>query len=537
MAYLQSLKGLPSEVVPLAKDRLLIGRLPECDLTVPSQAISRAHAAIVREGNSYFIEDLQSRNGTFVNGERVLGRRLLQDRDVVSLGKVVVFEFRATGEVTSAQREPQILSVMDTRSVAALTLVSPEAKLRALLEIVNCIGGALDLDEALQRILVALFRIFPQADRGLILLCGDRPGQLHVKAVHGRRGEPDITPFSTTIVRRAIERRESILSADALDDSAFDASQSIAQLHIRSVMCVPLLASDQQPLGAVELHTETQRGQFTREDLELLAAVASAAAVTVENAQLHRKLLAKERVERELELAWDVQRSFLPHSSPRIAGYSFYTFYEPARVIGGDYYDFVSLGPENLLCIVGDVCGKGMPAALLMARVCSEVRAHCPQSRDPADLLHRVNQALCSSPIEERFITLLALELQTTTHEIRFANAAHLLPIRRRADGSVELLGRGKVGLPLGIEPSAPYWTVSDRLEPGDCVVLLTDGITDATDERGETFGLEAVLEAIRQSPPSPAEIGAAVLGAVRQHAGAAPIFDDQALLCIMRAA
>src|SRR5262249_55371794 len=157
------------------------------------------------------------------------------------------------------------------------------------------------------------------------------------------------------------------LLADASSDAQFNMSQSISDFRIRSIMCVPLMSQAAKPMGIIQVYTEDRRHQFTQEDLDLLVSVASTAAIATENARLHEEILAKARIERELQFAAEVQRGFLPADWPEVPGYGFYAFYDAAYSVGGDYYGFIEL-PENRLAIsLGDVSGKGMPAAMLMA--------------------------------------------------------------------------------------------------------------------------------------------------------------------------
>ena len=331
-----------------------------------------------------------------------------------------------------------VMSKLDLSiGAASLRLGSnAETKLKALLEISQNLGKALAVKQVLPKLLDSLFTIFIQADRGFIVLRDPAGGRLVPKAVKYRRGDdPEMIRISRTIINEVMATKEAILSADAAVDKRFDMAESIADFHIRSMMCVPLINSEGAAIGVIQIDTVNQRNRFSREDLDVLASVASQAAFAVENAELHETLLREQALERELRVAHEVLRGFLPAASPRIPQYEFFAFYEPASQLGGDYYDYIPLSGGRLAVVVADVSGKGIPASLLMARLSADARYCLASEPTPAEAVNRLNRAFCEAGWEDRFVTLVLAVLDVQRNEVAVVNAGHLPPLLRRGRG------------------------------------------------------------------------------------------------------
>jgi serine phosphatase RsbU (regulator of sigma subunit) len=417
--------------------------------------------------------------------------------------------------------------------------VRPEVKLRAILEITRNLGTVLSLDDLLPKILDSLFKIFPQADRGFILLADESNNRLVPKAIKNRHDTGDDSlRISRTIVTQVMEDGKAILLADASADSHFNMSQSIADFRIRSIMCVPLVSSQtNRPLGIIQLHTEDRRHQFTQEDLDVLVSVASTAAIALENVRLHEDLLAQERIRRELQFAADVQRGFLPSDWPELPGYGFYAYYEAAYSVGGDYYGFIDLPEKGLAISLGDVSGKGMPAALLMARLSSDIRYAAITITDPGVAVRAVNRSLGEAGLNDKFVTLLFMVLNPNDHSLAMVNAGHMPPIIRKRSGEIVEISEEKAGLPLNVSPDLDYQYQSTTvaLEPGSTVLVYTDGVSEAMNPAGDLFGIERLRKTFQQAPSDPAEAGQAVIRAVRQFASGRHQSDDITLICFGR--
>lgn len=550
MACLQVLKGLnPGQLFPLDGEKFILGRHPDCDIVLDVGAVSRQHAQIVRENSAYFVEDLHSRNGTLVNGRAIDARYQLQENDRVKICDLLfTFHHGRPGDV-AAGRKPNdsdvALVVDDDETFAAPSTimskvdvsisdsgfrmaVRPEAKLRALLEITNNLSKTLSLDAVLPKLLDSLFKIFIQADRGLIVLREGEGKPLQLKAVRHRRPEAeDTVRISRTIVNQAMNSKEAILSADAASDARFDMSQSIADFRIRSLMCCPLIDSDGNALGVIQIDTVDQRSRFRQDDLEVLASVARQAATVIENANLHEAALRQERVERDLELAHQVQRGILPPGPPKIDGYEFYDCYESALQLGGDYYDYVELPGKRLAIVVADVAGKGIPAALLMAKLSADVRYCLASEPDLVVAVNRINSVISAGGWTDRFVTCAIAVLNLVEHEVTLVNAGHLPPLLRHFDGRVQPIGEERTGIPLGIDSDFLYEKTQMQLLPGDTMVLFTDGVSEAMNDDGHLFGIARIKEELAKPIGSVNALGKHVLESVREFVGRRAQSDD----------
>jgi serine phosphatase RsbU (regulator of sigma subunit) len=552
MAYLQLLKGSQPRRIEFEGDTLVLGRSPECGVVLDTGAVSRQHAQIVHKGERYFIEDLNSRNGTYVNGNRIDEPTELADNARVKICDYL-FTFhsepakRATPtlevEITDKGDSGTIMSTLDASTSTGLSglvaEVRPEVKLRAVLEITRNLGTVLRLEELLPKILDSLFKIFPQADRGYILLRDDAANRLIPKAIKNRReGGDDSLRISRTIVKKVLDNNQAILLADASSDQQFNMAQSIADFQICSIMCVPLVGQDNRALGIIQVHAEDRRHQFTKEDLDVLVSVASTATIALENARLHEDLLERERVQRELQFAREVQRGFLPSDWPEVPGYGFYAFYEAAHTVGGDYYGFIELPDGRVAISLGDVSGKGMPAALLMAHLASDVRFSATTAGDPAAAVRSVNRSLSEAGLADKFVTLLLMVLDPTKHTLSIVNAGHMPPMIRNRSGEVVEVGENKAGLPLNVspDPDYKYETISVALEPGATVMVYTDGVSEAMSPTGELFDQNGrLLDTFKNAPADPVQAGEAVIQQVRRHAAGVHQSDDITLICFGR--
>lgn len=559
MAVLQMLKGLnPGQIFALDGEKLVLGRHPDCDIVLDVGAISRQHAQIVVVGDNYFVEDLHSRNGTLVNGQLIEGRHRLQENDRLKIcdllftfhlnlpgsqlqaggvgargGALLVDDDEGTGPST-------VMSKLDiSSSDASLRMsVRPEVKLRALLELSQSLGKALALDDVLHKILDSLFKIFSQADRGFVVLRMTEGGPLVPKAVkHRRPGAEETIRISRTIVNQVMDSKEVILSADAASDARFDMSQSIADFRIRSMMCAPLIDSEGTALGVIQIDTLDQRSRFKQEDLDLLASVAQQAAITVENSQLHERALVQQRLERDLDLAHQVQRGFLPSGPPTIEGYEFFDFYDSALQLGGDYYDYVELPGGRLAIVVADVAGKGVPAALLMAKLSADVR-YCLASEPRPDLaMNRINTSFSSSGWQDRFVTMVLAVLDPQSHQVTILNAGHMPPYWRRASGELDTPSAVESGPPLGVADNFEYQPVVISLARGESLCMFTDGISEALNPSGDLFGLERLRDQVCGTTTGVQALGRQILDSVQKFVGTQPQSDDMCLACVGRIA
>lgn len=523
-------------VFELTKDVMVIGRNPDCDIVLAVGQISREHAQIVRQGDEYYIKDLRSRNKTFHNDTEVPPDRpvLLHNDDRIRICDFVgVFQADEAPEPDP----PTVMSTMLSQHGSAWQDQTAE-RLRVLLEITTTMSRTLELNALLPQILDSLFAVFKQADRGFVIFWDEQKKKYLPQATKTRRGTDEETPrFSKTILNKCLTEKQAFLCEDASADKSFNMAASISDFRIRSVMCAPLRTIEDKVLGVIQLDTQDRVKHFTPEDLALLVGVANQAAIAMENSQLHENLMQWQKAQRENELAKEVQRSFLPAAMPEIHGYEFFAHYQAARQVGGDFYAFVQLPDGRWVIGVGDVAGKGIPAALMMARFTGDMRFALIAESDPVTVVVRLNQLMQTAGLADRFITFVLVILDLNKHELTCVNAGHVPPIIRRcATGQLEEVACGDLnGLPLGILEDSVYESCTTPLYPGDAVVLCSDGILDAQDVKETGFGMERYRTTIKGYSGAPGQIGQFVIRTVLQHATNPDQFDDMTLVCFGR--
>ncbi len=558
MAFLSThIEGRGMERFELASGETSIGRHPECDIVVDAGAVSRYHAKVVRQGDEFLVEDSGSRNGTFLNGQLLTAPQVLQEGDRVRISDVELMFHRETtpefarggSEMTFDGSSFGIVMVDDhdtktapgakvefraTESGLKMTATA-EAKLTALTQINRNLTGALALDDVLPKILESLFEIFPAADRGFVVM-ENAEGVLVPKWVKLRyqRDETETVRISRTIVRRAMESGEALMSFDAMDDSRFDSSDSIADFSIRSLICAPLLDDGGNAIGALQIDSTRGRGQFREEDIDLLAGVAAQAGILINNARMHEQALRQQEVEQDLKLATEVQQAFLPQRPPDADGFRVRSFYRAAHHIGGDYFDYIHLPDGRVAIIVADVVGHGVAAAMYMAKLSAECRFCLASDRDYGKAIGRLNDRMSRLHVE-RFVTLLVLVIDPGRDKVTVVNAGHMPPIlRRAADGKLSEPGADRSGLPIAIDEGMEYLPVEFAMGRGDVAVLYTDGLNEAMDSGDREFGTEKIRALVAEG--GDAEVMKdRIVGSVFDHIGQAIPIDDMCLVVVER--
>lgn len=527
---------------PLRNTISIMGRDAGCDIVVQAEAASRRHAMIVRSGDAYYVEDLNSINGTFLNGKRVRQRTRLDPGDRLEIpGLAVSFHLDEPQRPSNLAHQVsmhdeampgQMVSIhasLDMLADSRLT-ARPEAKLRAILELSKNLANILDVERALPKILDTLFTIFVQADRGFILLRDEDTGQLLPKAVKHRQEAPekDALSLSRTIIEVVVNTGKAVLSSDARSDGRFDVSQSIRLFDIRSIMCVPLLSQSGQNLGIVQIDTQDRRNPFKQDDLDVLISACDQASRALQLARLHYE-------QREWTAATQIQKSFLPAERPIVAGLTFFDYYATARQVGGDYYDYIHLPGNRFAIALGDVSGKGVAAALLMARLSAAVRFCLATEPDLAKGVQSLSRSLTNSGTIDHFITFLVIVIDLADYNMTLVNAGHLPPLLKRV-GTLEVVEVGNeiVGLPLAVIEDK-YDAMQTRLEPGDVLVLYTDGVTEARNRQRDLYGFDRLRNVVAHVNGDPEAIGQNILDDVRIFAAGRAAADDLTLVCFGR--
>ncbi len=524
---------------PLDNSGTVIGRQPDAGVYLESLAVSRHHARVVCERGTYYVEDVGSSNGTYVNGHKIAGRVPLCEGDTLQIGP---YELNLLLDPDSGTGEAQVIRSRVDAQLSNHTLFSqnPAHKLQVVLQIAQDLGHTLDLDPLLGKMLDHLLRLFPQADRGMVLLC--EKDRLVMRAQRNRLPGGGDFAYSRTIVRKALEEGVGILSEDVRGDRNLVLSATLVSLNLRSFLCVPLIGWEGKRLGVIQLDCVRPGQVFRHEDLEMLTAISLQASMVLQNAAYHAERLREERLRQEIMLAREIQQQFLPHDFS-LAGPTAELFARchPAREVSGDLYDFFRLNDSRLAFFVGDVSGKGMPAALFMIAVRTLARNLAPAVSGAADFLQRLNQGLAADNPTHLFVTLLFGIYDGHDGTVTLACGGHPPPLLRHGDGKTEVVNI-KPAMMLGAA-ALPLRCTDTKLSlgPGDTLILYSDGYHEATAPDGKTqFGIEGLREAVGGSRTSlPLEVCAAeVTAQVRQFIGGGDeLQDDQTMLLLRRRA
>ncbi len=404
------------------------------------------------------------------------------------------------------------------------------AHLMSLYEITLAMNSSLDFDEVLNIVLDSMMQV-TQAQRGFLMIA-DEQGRLQIQVARSVDGNPAAELYSTTIVNEVVTSGKPLLTNNAQFDSRYKAGQSIIMKGLRAILCAPMMVRDRL-VGVVYVDSSIRDSTFKELDLYLLSAVAGQAAVAIENARLYRVAVEKGRMERELQMAREIQELLLPRHMPQIPGYEVAAVWQSAREVAGDFYDLFALSDSSMGVVIADVSDKGAPAALFMASARSMIRSHALAGYSPFETLSRTNDMIMSDAGDGTFVTVfysLFQEGGATVH----VNGGHNPPVLyRRSRDQVTFLPRG--GRALGWFPNNPLKPLELSLEPGDVIVYYTDGLTDAENPNGDSFGETRLAQAVGHcAHDSAAGMVNSLVNEVEYFCRGTPAFDDLTL-CIVR--
>jgi len=541
MAILITLQGPDAGRTYPLESAAILGRQFDSTICLSGKAVSRHHAQILLRESAYFIEDLGSSNGTFLNGKRIQANTLIPftERDVLQIGPYL-FGLRPDPQVANTESSLVVREQVNARSIdQSVYGHDPAVKLQVVLEIAQHLARTLDLEPLLDKLLEHVMRLFPQADRAMVLLC--EQDKLVVRGQRCRHQEEASTyPYSRTIVRRALDEGVGLLSEDARADERFQASTTLTSLDLHSLLCVPLIGQDGKRLGIIQVDRFRRGLAFRTEDLQLLTTVCLQVAVVLENATLHAERLREERLHQELALAREIQQGFLahdlegfPHADFEVLGQVF-----PARQVAGDLYDFFRAADGRLAFFVGDVSGKGMPAALFMVAVRTLCRHLATGGDSPVITLGKLNSALSADNPSGMFVTLIHGLYDSSTASLVLASGGHPPPILRGGDGRVEELAL-PTGRLLGFEEGDLH--LHERhftLAPGEMLAFYTDGAIEAREPGARAmFGIERLKNVVRELDNSLplGECAERVKGALVRFTAAEDLQDDLTLFFLRR--
>jgi sigma-B regulation protein RsbU (phosphoserine phosphatase) len=531
--------GEPFEHVCEA-DALVVGRSSKADLILSDRFLSRQHARFYREGEGWVVEDLGSRNTTLLNGRPLATPARVNVGDLVKVSETVIsiegFDAAARPRAVEAAKTSSSDTIV-LRSASELIAAAEResaGRLKLLNEVHRALAAPLTLGELLEAVLDRTFaHLGPE--EAVIYLKKPYGG---VERAAGRRlpsARGDFF-FSRSLESEVAEKGQSALVLDAQTDARFAAAESIMSSGVRSLMAAPLLDSSGSH-GMIVLSSRIHVRRFAEQDLELLSALGSVAALRIRNLALAEEGARRRELEKEMALAREIQLALLPDHLPEIPGYSVFATNDASRAVSGDFYEFLGRDDsDEQVVVIADVSGKGMAASLLAASFDALLMGPIEVGHPPDLLCSRVSRRLFMKTPPERYVTAFIAALDPASGRLSYTNAGHNPGLLVRADGNVQRLEAN--GLPLGLFPVVEYERVETTLAPGDLLVLYTDGITEAANPKEEEYGLDRLQAVVRRYSREPlVALAVAIETAVEVFADGTPFGDDRTLVMVRREA
>jgi sigma-B regulation protein RsbU (phosphoserine phosphatase) len=516
--YIYPKIGEPS-TFPLGPQRVTIGRGSANDIVLSDQFSSGCHAVIVPTERGYALVDQGSKNGTFRNGRRVTGEVELVRGDEVLIGSTRFYfdkDYQPSVETVegttfthSSNTIIQVKDILKKPPASGIIVKTPGGGLdldrlqqdQKIISVMGAVSQALiyhmPLEKLLDHIMDVLIQHLPM-DRGVLMIKNEGTQALEPRVVRVQNGALRAQSIfvSQTIVRTALERNSAILISDIQADEGLRAQVSVVQAQIHSAMCVPLW-NNQDIIGLIYCDRASLLEQFTEDDLRLLTLLANLAAVKIENARLFQKSLEAIQLQREIELAVQIQKNFLPRSEPDFAPYEISGSAQACRRVGGAYYDYIPVDRDRLAIVVADVSGVGVSASLLMASLRGALHEKFPGTIDLSELAAKLNDYVYSSSDSHLFISFFLGILDRSRHEVAYVNAGHNPPVLRKPKGPARFLE--STGLCLGMFPGQAYAEAKVDLGPGDVLCLYTDGIVESRKGEQDEYGDERLADRIKE--------------------------------------
>lgn len=542
--------GMPAQKYVLDRPVTTIGRSSMNDLPIADKMLSRQHARILRDGNGGLaIEDMGSRNGTFVNGERLTTLLPLKSGDRITVGGV---SLKVESESTTRVRIDEFAgddALDNTILKASAELLRkptetdprlPAEQLSKLIESLRVVNELtiellrdISVDELLKFLMDKVFETLVP-DRAVVLLRSGASGDLLPAVVRVAEGiSPEDIRLSKTLVAAVVEKKNGLLLMDTANSSAVSLSESIRLSGIKSVLAAPL-ENGGEVVGLIYVDCRMGHRSFEEADLRLLTSLANVAAAKIQNARLMSEAAEKRQMDREFALAHEIQQRLLPDQPPVVEGYDFHGSNVPSRQVSGDYFDFRPRRDGKIYAAIADVCGKGVGPALLMASLQASFHAWADELVPVPEMTSRLSEAISRRTGPDRFITFFLILLDPVTGAIEFTNAGHNPGLAVRKDGSIEELSSH--GLPLALFPGKPYGSGQLALGPDEFLFLYTDGITEAANAEGEEFGMDRLKAFLRtQIGEDPTDVDSALSRVLEEYAAGEPFGDDRTLLILRR--
>lgn len=540
------LKITPAEGEPFFHEvetgSLVIGRSTKCHLSIPDRFLSRRHARLFRDGDSWMVEDLESRNGTYLNGIKIGQAERVREGDVLAMSASLVKLMR-DGEQDASSTDVFLRPASDVLlktstpppaegfdSAEALTRYAE--RLAIINEIHQALAGPITLEELLDLILERAFEHL-RPENGAIFLrtASGRFERAAGQSVNGAAGE---LGYSERLIDEVANKEMAALVLDTHTDHRFADAQSIVNAGVRCLIAAPLLGPT-GALGFMVLSSNAAVRSFTEDDLELLVTFASVAAMRIRNVSLAEEAAERQRLEWELHQARRIQVGLFPDSLPDIPGYEIYGGNIPSRGVSGDYYEVIrrAEGAEFVL-LLADVSGKGMSASLLTGYLEAMSSLPIEAGMEPHEILNQISVPFFRRTPANRFATILLAALEPATGTVRWANAGHNPALVIRLGGEIEWLEA--TGLPLGLMEGARYRLRETALDPGDLLVIYSDGYTEANNQGSEEFGIDRLASACtNRRSMNLADIGRTLEHDLSEFTGGEAISDDRTLVLVRR--
>jgi len=404
-------------------------------------------------------------------------------------------------------------------------------RLQSMVEASKVFNSTLDLSELLSKIL-DVAKSLTRAERGTLFLVDEKTDEIWSLIAQGMEEQEIRLPRGRGIAGHVALTGEIVNIPDAYADERFDSEvDKRTGFRTRNILTLPIRNKAGKIIATLQLLNKTV-GSFTDEDTDSLLTLSGQMALGLENAQLHRDILEKERLEREMALARGIQRSLLPETAPVIPGFDLAVLNEPCFEVGGDYYDFLSLGPNTLLVVIADVEGKGISSAMVMSNLQATLRALVLHLHSLNDIAESVNRMILKDTRGEKYMTMFMGLIDTRRKAIHYINCGHVPPVIVRPGSEPLQLTEG--GMVIGLFENVQFQRGHVKFETGDILLLCTDGITEAMDAEGEEFGSDRLVTSVSQVPERKAkDIVLKVCDDVTEFSKGGTHMDDKVMLAI----
>jgi sigma-B regulation protein RsbU (phosphoserine phosphatase) len=512
-----------------------IGRASDCGIPIKDRYLSRKHAEIIVIGTHWVLKDLGSANGTYLNGARVERDENLKTGDRIRLGDTeIVFE-------TAERNTDRMIAVAESPASPTIAIPvgdigdRPEEQDVARLQTLTLLARELIEDRPMEElfgfIVDRIMEHLRPSRAAVALLAPDGRSFTKVEVRRQDKSDQSELTISHTLLSSVVEEKKALAFVDVSVDEKLKRAQSIIMQGIHSILCAPLMIGN-SVVGVLYVdYLFTQRG-IKEEDVKLVAQIGRFAAIKLETTRLREDAIQKRIMDEELRTASNIQRRLLPAAPSGIAGYTFVGNNQACRTVSGDYYDFAVRPDGMVYFVIGDVSGKGVTAGLMMAGLQVAFRIFSKNDPDPATLVTQLNVALKENLPQSKFVTLFLGRLDTTTGIVEYVNAGHTPPLWLRGREVNELQ---ESDLLLGVITRAEFVNRKVQLEPGDSLILFTDGVTEARNEAGIDLGSNIIAEAVKGLHGKDANaIATAVGDTVLAYVGEVENLDDDVTLVVV---